>query len=755
MSALGRPTGEEGRVPRRAPASVAQPAPIRATRAGWPRELAAGTIGSLSVLAVLLTLGLLSFAPLGAQAGALGLPAAFVAAALGGVVYAALGRNGLPVAGPSSATALILAALVASLAADPRLAPSSADGAASILALCGAAVMLCGLLQVMLAWSGVAAMVRFVPQPVLAGFMNGVALLILLAQLPLLLGLPSGGGLGQLPDLAQAQPGALVLGLATALGLWWAARRWPRAPAVLWVLVAGAALHAALAQLTPIPLGGRIGALPPGLPGTAVLPRLLQWEGWALLQAHAAVVAGTAVTLALIGALESSLNNLALDQVRHTRHDPRRDLVAIGCTNLACGALGGLPVVALRARAIAILQAGGEGRAAVLGGSVVLGLLYLLGAPLLAWLPMPVLAGIMIIIAFGLVDRWSGRLLAQWWAGDRSRDLRLSLAVVVLVCAVTMWQGFVAGVALGVLLSMAVFVLRMNRSLVRTRTTATASPSRRVYPDAIEARLRPLRDCIAVFQLEGALFFGSGERLLTETEALDPRCRALVLDLRRVGTIDETGAVLLQQLTVRLRERGVEVRLAGLGEGSPQARALQAFGVGLQGYPDIDRAVEAAERQLLGDAVPDPLEEVPLSESLLLRGLDTAQRELVCARMRPQTLAAGETLFGEGDAADRIYVLARGSVSVLSAPEPGVHRQRYLSLSPGMMFGETAMLDGRGRSAAVVADTDATVVALTQDTLHGIEREHPALAARLYRNIAVHLSERLRSSANAWHASTR
>jgi sulfate permease, SulP family len=749
------PPGQDRSAQRQAPPGSTPATIVPSLIGGWMREAVVGTIGSLSVLAVVLTLGLLAFSPLGAQAGSLGLPAAFVTAALGGVVYGVLGRSGMPAAGPSSATALILSGLVATLVADPRLAPASAAGVAAIVSLCGATVMLCGLLQVALAWSGVVGLVRFVPQPVLAGFMNGVALLILAAQLPLLLGLPV-GGLDGWQSLTQAQPGALGLGLATAALLWTAARRWPRAPAVLWLLVAGTVLHAALGQVAPeVPLGGRIGSLPPGLPGAAVLPHWLGADGLALLQAHAVLVFGTATALALIGALETSLNNLALDQRGSARHDPRRELAAIGCANLICGALGGLPVVALRARALAILQAGGRGPAAAVGGSVTMGLLYLLGGPLLAWLPLPVLAGIMLVIAVGLVDRWSGRLLAQWWAGGRSRDLRLSVAVVVLVCGITLWQGFVVGVALGVLLSMVVFILRMNRSLLRTRTTAAARPSRRVYPGALEARLRPLREQITIFELEGALFFGSGERLITETDALDPRCRALVLDLSRVGTIDETGAVLLQQLMARLRGRGIDVLLAGVGEGSPQASALRDFGATAQGHPDLDRAVEAAEQLILGGATFDPLHEVPLAESLLLSGLDAAGREIVCARLQHQPLAAGETLFAEGDAADRLYVLTRGSVSVLSAPEPGVHRQRYLSISPGMMFGEMAMLDGGGRSAGVVADSDATVAVLTQDALDAIAREHPVLASHLYRNVAVHLSERLRSAAAAWHASTR
>ena len=135
--------------------------------------------------------------------------------------------------------------------------------------------------------------------------------------------------------------------------------------------------------------------------------------------------------------------------------------------------------------------------------------------------------------------------------------------------------------------------------------------------------------------------------------------------------------------------------------------------------------------------------------------LGDGQRATVMARLRERRLEAGETLFDEGDAADCLYVLTRGSISVLSRPDAAGRTQRYLSISPGMVFGELAMLDGAGRSAGAVADRPATVHALMQRDLDALTREQPALAAQLYRNIAVHLSQRFRSATAAWNASQR
>ena len=397
----------------------------------------------------------------------------------------------------------------------------------------------------------------------------------------------------------------------------------------------------------------------------------------------------------------------------------------------------------------------------MLTGPLALGLLYVLGGPVLAVLPLPVLAGVMLMVAWGLVDRWTGGLLARWWGGDHSRDLALGLGVVALVVGTTVWRGMAVGTALGVLLSLVAFATRMNRSLVHDRYLASARPSRRIYPAPVEARLGPLREGITVFELDGALFFGSSERLLDEADALPAGCRCLVLDLRRVNAIDESGAVAVQQIVTRLNARGVAVDLAGLLEGSAAAQALSSFGLHLPHWPDADRATEAAERRLLGEAESEgaadvrAMAEMPLAESSLLAGLDAVQVAVVAAHLQPRQLQAGEVLFAEGEPGDRLYVVSKGSVSVLSEPDKPGRTQRYLSVSPGMVLGETAMLDGGGRTAGAVADAPTVVHALTLQALDEIGRSHPAVAVQLHRNLALHLSQRLRGAAGAWRSGTR
>jgi MFS superfamily sulfate permease-like transporter/CRP-like cAMP-binding protein len=740
----------------------ADTAPLSSMRP-W-RELWAGMAGLFISLAPVLTMGLLAFAALGPQAAALGIPASFVATVVGGTVFALLSRGPMPAAGPSAAPVLALGTVVARVAADPAFAVGDPTSVAGLLALVAVAVIVMGLCQIVLGLSGLVRLAKFVPQPVLAGFMNGVALLALLALLPLMFGWPVGAlqhlGWAAMPAVQPATMAVGVFTIAVMLGL---PRLNRRLPATLIGLLAGsgayALLHTAAPQWT---LGPLTGELPMAWPQLDTLAPFLDRVDDPLLQRHLAAAVFAGVVMALIGTLELVLNGLAMDQARHTRTDPRREVLALGAANVASGVVGGLPLLLLRPRALHMIDMGGRSRAGLFICSVLFALVGLVGMKLLALLPQVVLAGAMVIVYLISIDRWSLGLAAQWWRGQREADVQLALLVVLLVCAVTLVLGFPAAVAAGAMLSMMLFIRSMNRSLVRTRYTGNALPSRRIYAAADEARLGTLRARATVLELEGALFFGSADRIAELSDELDADCHALVLDFRRVSLIDASGAVVLQQLGERLAKRGMLLLLAGVSADNRHGRVLAQF-VGERlaaghGMPDIDQAMERAELALLAQTGHAPLREVvPIEQVSLMDGLDPAQRTRLAAYLQPRRLVAGECLFRQGDPGDRLYVITSGSIDVLSALVPGstALRQRYVSLSPGMMLGETAMLDGGGRSGEAVAVGDSEVHSLDDQTLLHLRDQDPLLYAQVYRNVALHLSQRLRAAALAWRTSTR
>lgn len=727
--------------------------PTSASRPGWRGEIAGGLNATAAMLPFVLTYGYIVFGAAGATAAQLGLTASVVSVVVGGLVMVLASRAQLPTAAPSASTALILGTLVVSLLQDEALSPATAAGAARLLACTGATVIAAGVLLVVLGLLRVGRLARFVPQPVLAGFMNGVAILIVVSQVPVLFGVQaSAWARDGIVALAALRWMPLTTALLTALLVVVIAWRFPRLPAPLLALLLASGGALAVQAVWPGLGLESVGTVQAGWPLPDALAPWLEGGALALVERHGEEMATTALLLALIGGLESALSIAAIDQSLDTRTDPDRELLALGATNIVTGLFGGLFMVYLRLRATATFNGGGRSLRAVMAGCAILALVFTLGLPLVQRLPTAVVAGIVVMLAWTLVDRWTRRLVRQWWDGERSLDLVLSLLVVVVVCVVTLRWSFLVGAAAGVLAAMLIFVRALNRSLLRLRYRASESPSRRIYPAALEAELRGQRDRIEVVELEGALFFGNAERLVDEVERIAPAPAFLVLDLRRVSTIDATGAVALAHMDERLARRRTALLLAGVTPDNRHGRALREQGVQRAaerwwGHADADRAVEAAEARLLAGAGLS-LQGLALEpeQCALFAGLDAAQCQRLRSTLQPRQLAAGERLFAQGDPGDALYLLGRGSISVVDR----ARSQRFVSFSPGMCFGETAVLDGGGRTADAVADIDSTLYALPAGALTELQQRDPAIAAQVYRNLAQHLSERLRAAAAAW-----
>lgn len=727
-------------------------------------ELRAGAATAAVGVGILLPLGLLAVAALGPAAAGAGVRASFVSAIVGAAIACAVGGARLPFYQPRTSITLIYAGLVAVLAGDPALARDGAPDVRLVLAVAGLAVLGAGALQVAFGVMRIGSLAKFVPMPVVAGLMDGVAILIVLAQVPPLLGVGTWHATGDLgAATSHLFSASAAVGLATLAAAWLVVRRWPRWPAALFGMACGTLLYFALVGLVPdAALGPRIGAPTGDILQPEVLAALFGDVVPAAAAAHWRAIVTTAVVLALVGALDGLLAAAAVDNAHGTRHDANRTLIAHGCGNLAAGALGGLPLAFSAVCAFAAARAGGRARASAFANAAILWLVLAAGAPLLGAIPVAVTAGIMLFVALGLFDQWSRQLWRQLRAGARDRDAVWSLAVVVVVAAATVAFGFVVAIVAGVVLSVALFVVAMNRSLIHAVATGQTRTSRRLYPPDVAERLREAGAGTRLIELAGAVFFGTAERLRREVEAHARGARCVILDLHRVTTIDASGALALDAIARQLQQHGVPLLLAGVVPGGRHARALAAFGAFARGEPpprygDADRALEAAEAMVLADsgaAVADA--ERPLSALPLARDLAPAQLAALSARVERQELAAGAVLFREGEPGDRLYALARGSVSILTHVRgDAAEARRLASFAPGVIIGEAAMLDGGGRTATGVADEPSVVYVLTRAALDEIRHDDPALASLLLLNLAREASARLRSAAATIRAMDR
>jgi SulP family sulfate permease len=275
----------------------------------------------------------------------------------------------------------------------------------------------------------------------------------------------------------------------------------------------------------------------------------------------------------------------------------------------------------------------------------------------------------------------------------------------------------------------------------------------KVRSGALENHLEKEGHRIHVIVLEGALFFGTADRLRTLVESHHHTASFVILDCRRVRDWDATGVQIIGQMYRALNLQGCQLLLAHVTGRKRTEQALRAYGLydslpAKHLFADTDRALEYAEDMLLADAI-SPEEaaawhHAQLNNTVLLSGLSQADQGVLSTYFESLSLAAGDALFHTGDQGDHLYVLLEGEIS-LGLPINGQSNLRRLAtITPGVVFGEMALLDAQTRSADALADRDSVLKALSRSNFTKLREQHPSLFAKMMQNIAHEMSLRLR-----------
>jgi glutaminase len=268
---------------------------------------------------------------------------------------------------------------------------------------------------------------------------------------------------------------------------------------------------------------------------------------------------------------------------------------------------------------------------------------------------------------------------------------------------------------------------------VRRQYRADAVHSKRRRPSATMAWLRAEGSRVAVVELQGELYFASAETVSRAVCALLEGVDYVILDGRRVTTVDSAGREVFAGLRDITAASGVQLICCAL-PGAPTEAA----------FATVDDALEWCEDRLLRECEEPDRVTGEFSTQQLLAGLDRDACAAVDEVAEHRHIEAGEDVFCEGDPADGIYSVVSGSLSVLI--ETTGARQRIATLGPGATFGEMAVLDGEPRSTSVRADTAVTCKVLTLDALAALEARLPSLRSVIFANLARELSSRLRDA---------
>ena len=708
---------------------------------GAAREGSAGVVAASLTIPLCVGAGVLAYTPLGPDWVARGAIAGLLCAIVGGIAAAVFRRSSFVASFPTTPICVIQASVFASIVAAIPGDPSRALG---VLSLC---VVCVGLWQILFALSGLSRVIRFVPHPVMAGFVSGVAVLIAWHQVPALLGVRHLRGAfasSLLPHPFVTLFGALLLGGILLLG-----RLAPTAPNFLVGLVAGTAGFHVLTALRPgLFLGATIGALPGS--------RLASWPLLTLHGANALLGNGDLVrtvlvgslTLALVGTLDTFFALRTAQLLASVETDPRRDVFGQGMGNLASALAGGLVVSTSLSVSMANYRAGGRTRLSTIASGATLLTGGILLPSVVTWLPLVVLGAILVATSLRLVDRWSFQVLRQAFT-DRDRSKRRRAArdgsVILAVFLATILGQPISGVAVGFGLSCLLFMLDMSRPVVARRRDGTTARSKRIRTHAEREALSAHGRSVAVLELQGALFFGNTHGFAAEVDELRDQASIVILDCRRLRDIDTSGLTTLGQIAARFKGRDRHLLVtgarAGWLDGTAAVPGRQAIGI----FPDLDSALEWAEDRVLetgassrsGSARPGPM-------TISGWALGVFEASWKKGNLPVVRFEKGDVLCRTGDPGDRMWVLRRGTATVYA---PGSPSPLLLArLGPGSPIGEIGLLEHSPRTADVVAEEEGEAFLLTQEQFSRILLEDPDLGQTILFVLARHLASRLRET---------
>ncbi|HOT33277.1 MAG TPA: SulP family inorganic anion transporter [Rhodoglobus sp.] len=484
----------------------------RSLKRTWRGDLLAGVTVGIVALPLALAFGVSSGA--GAEAG-------LVTAIVAGLVAAVFGGSNIQVSGPTGAMVVVLG---------PIVVTHGPGVVAMVSVMAGVVVLIGGLLKL-------GRVVSFIPWPVIEGFTLGIAVIIFLQQVPAAIGAKAGASTNALvaavESFATVNPATLWWALGSVVVVAAIMVAAPRIHRQLPGSLIAIALVTVVATLASLPLA-RIGVLPSSLPAPG-LP--------ALDPAVVVSLVGPALTVAALAAIESLLSARVGASLADTgAYEPDRELVGQGLASLASGLFGGMPATGAIARTAVNVRSGGRTRVAAITHSLVLLAVVSLAATVVSGIPLAALSGVLMVTAVRMVSIPTVRAVV--------RSTRSDAIVFFITAIVTVSFDLIIAVGIGIAVA-AFFALR---ALAR---------SGGVHREELPGAAQPGDERIALFRLDGALFFGAADRMLDRVNEIS-NVTVVIIRMSQLQVLDATGARVITEMIHALERRGITVLVKGI-----------------------------------------------------------------------------------------------------------------------------------------------------------------------------------------------
>ncbi|HWZ47391.1 MAG TPA: SulP family inorganic anion transporter [Herbaspirillum sp.] len=721
-------------------------------------DIKGGVIATLFALPIELIYGRIAVAPLGPLHFSDGIQAALWTCVMTGFLATIFRGTPGVINGSSAKIALILAALTAMLIknSDVIADPNAIELIFALLFMC---TMLAGLFQCLIALTRLSRSLKFIPYPVIAGTMVGSAITMAKTALITTLGASQSGM--NTAFFSAWHPLSIVVAVAT----FYLCVRPPiisrKIPFMLTALAGGTLVHYSLSLLIG---SNHLGATWSAIDG--LLPPFSFWHfathnGMKRLIDWLPLVVPYALAIAGVASMESVLCLPTIEAATYHKPNTDRELWAQGLGNLVVGLMGGFPSEAIGVRSKVNLSAGARSRMSGLAYSIALGLFVIIGCRWIGKVPEAVTAGLILYLAYTLIDDGTRRLIRQLLPKQgrvprsQYKMLWANATVLTVVALVVVLGGMLQATGVGFIAAILLFFFTSMKPVIHRTVSGQMRRSLKVRTSEAAQLLERHGRQIQIIELEGILFFGTAERLAQEIGKLPNDLKMVILDFSKVKEIDATAARTLFQLARGIQAQEQMVLFCGGSlsvEADLAAAGLRELVPAECWHHDGDQALEAAEETILAELGFQQTDVVlTLDQTMLASGLEIEEVRVLEAHLERRDLPAESTLFLQGTAGDSLFVAASGVIDI-SLPLRHGKNKRVASFAPGVIVGEMAFIENMPRSADGKVKTQTLLWELKRSRFDDLALMHPMVAHKIMLNLSRGLSERLRTTTQNFRA---
>lgn len=713
-------------------------------------DILGGTASMLVALPSAIAFGLIIYAPLGKEFSGQAAIGGIIGTIMLGLIAPLTGGTKKLVTAPCAPAAAVLSVFVAEIVSAGSIPKEVIPIYITLVALLSA------LVQILSGYLGGGKIIKYIPYPVVAGYLSGVGILIFSGQLPKMLGITEKVSFWQALyryDLWRWE--SIVIGSVSIIAMISAGKITKKVPGSIIALSSGVAAYFTLSiynnSLLQIEgnkfIVGAISASFSDLTGTI-------YANFAALPSvdisSLSVLIIPVLTLSVLLSIDTLKTCVVLDALTHSRHNSNKEIIGQGLGNLGSALMGGIPGAGTMGATLVNLNSGAKTQFSGFFVGVMALLVLLLFGSLVAWIPVSALAGILIVVGLRMIDKKSFSLL-------KSRLTIIDFLVILAVVVAAVGTSLITAAGVGISLAIILFLREQIRSsVIRRKFTGSEKFSKKIRLQSEMDLLLANGSKTVIIELQGQLFFGTTDQLLTELESPLRTGKFLILDMKRVTSIDYTAVNMLKQILARLSQTGGTLIFASVPLSLPTGQNIRDYlrdlglseTANLRFFDSQDDALEFAENELLAALNSNGVEHqdtFTVNQLELFRNLPEEASAIFLKVMDKRSYTSGEKIFSAGEESDEIFFISRGSVKIVLPLASGLSHT-ITSFTMGNFFGELAFLDKGKRSADAIADGNVELFVLSRGNFESLSGSNSHITGLFFERLAYTIANRLRLS---------